>query len=305
MATAYDAVKSARVYLNDINAVTWSDTVLMPLLQEAFGELTQELDVNGVGVIKQQTNPLTIPPFATSMGSQQPTNILQPISMLEGNVGDIPDNFQDMIRVTFLPYINQDQWLTYWAWLGETIQFIGSTTVRSVILRFEGSLPVPQLLTDPLTMIFAERYLGPRIASLANASIGRDSDRAQGIADKNLYKLIQSQVVQDQRPTRRKGYRAYKPQLGIGPAGITISTSVPQGGAGVLWIPTTTPPDGTRTQFTFSYVPKYVSWNGMNQFQDKGYKLTIVGGAYSVRFIDANGLTLTPQTGDDIREEVQ
>lgn len=301
MAIAATAIRSARIYLNDINGVTWSDAVLMPLLQEAFGEITQELDINGVGTIKTQTGILTVPAFATNLGNQQPANILNPISMLEGNPGDVPDNFQDMLRVTFLPYINQDQWLSFWAWLGDTIQFVGATVARSVILRYEGAPPVPQTLNDPLGIIFAERFIGPRIAALAYASIDRNPDKVQAIAASNLYKLVQSQVVQDQRPTRRKGYRSYKPQLGIGPAGITISTSVPQG-LSVVWISTITPPNGVINTFVFPYNPIRLSWNGLNLFQGTGYLVTIVNGLFNVQLIDANRNVITPQAGDDIRE---
>lgn len=82
--------------------------------------------------------------------------------------------------------------------------------------------------------------------------------------------------------------------------------SVPCGGGGaaVLWIDTTTPPDGVRTAFSFPQLPNYVSWNGLNQFQDTGYILNLVGNAYEIRFIDSLGGTLTPGNTDIIRAEV-
>ena len=77
--TAFVALQSARTYLNDINGVTWTDSVLMPILQEAHRELVQELDLNGVGVLKQQTSPILVPAGSLDLGNNQPYNILEPI----------------------------------------------------------------------------------------------------------------------------------------------------------------------------------------------------------------------------------
>jgi hypothetical protein len=96
--TAYQALKSARVYLNDINAIQWTDSVLMPILQQAHMEMVQELDLNGIPALKQQTSPITILTGVLNMGVNQPSNILEPISMMERNPGEDADFFIDMIQ---------------------------------------------------------------------------------------------------------------------------------------------------------------------------------------------------------------
>ena len=303
MALALAVLNSARVYLNDINALTWSDAILMPYLQEAYGELIQELDINQVGVIKTQSQPILVPAGALNLGSDQPTNILEPIMMLERDPGTDAESFVDMYLVKFLPLVDQSAYLTWWAWLGEVIQFVGATSPREVILRYKGYPPTPQLLTDPIGVIFGDRYLGPRVAALAKESIDRPAKRENSIAEMNLHQLIQRNVLAEQIPVRRRAYRSPKSTLGItGPVATTVSTG--SGGNGLNFISTSTPPDGIRTGFVFPYIPRYVSWNGMAQFPGKipGYVLTVVAGQYTVTFKDTTGATLTPGLNDIIEE---
>jgi len=272
MANAQTAIQFARIYLNDINGITWTDSILMQLLQVAHLELQQELNLNNSSVIKAQTLPLTVAAGATTLGTQQPSNIINPISMIEGDPGTDPNSFEDMIRVDFIPYIDKTNWLTYWAWIGQVITFLGSLAQRQVVLRYEGFLTTPQLQTDPLGCLFAESYIGPRIVSLAYTSSGKDNKTIQATADRNLYKLIQAQVLDNQKPTRRKAYRSFK---GItAPVGTSVPISMGTSSGGEVRIPSTTVPNGVITAFAFPYIPKFVIWNGLEQFQGVGYNST-------------------------------
>ena len=210
MATAQIALQFARTYLNDVNGVTWSDAVLMPFLGLAHTELVMELNLNNLGTLKAQTSPIVIPVGITTMSTNQPSNLINPIAMMEGDVGADIENYENMVKVTFLPLEDQDNWLTYWAFLAGVITFLGATSARSVILRYEGSIATPNYQTDQLGVIGAENFLGPRIVSLAYSASGRDSGIMDQIAQTNLRKIIQSMVVDDQRPTRRRGYRSSK-----------------------------------------------------------------------------------------------
>ena len=299
---ASDALKSARIYLSDVNGITWSDSLLMPFLQEAFNEYLMESNNNRLPTLRLQTGVMSIPPMATSLVGQQPTNLLNPISMLEGDPGTDPDMFVDMIRTRFLPYTDPQNWLIYWSFNNETINFVGATQQRSVILRYEGTPAIPQLVTDALNIIFVERYLGPRIASMAYATIGRDNKAIQLIADKNLYTLIQARVVDNQTPTRRKAYRSWKPgtYLSAGIPAIVLPTT--SATSPVVWTATLTIVDGIATQFAFPQLPKYVSYNGINQFVNAapGYIIVANPNSVFITFIDSNGNTLTPNLGDTI-----
>lgn len=299
MSNAFTAIKSARAYLNDINGITWSDAILFPLLQEAHGELQQELERNNTGVLKIQTAPMVVPAGATTLGTNQPSTIINPISMVEGDIGDSPDSFQDMIRVNFIPYEDRDDWLSYWAWIGQVITFLGCTRDKQVVLRYEGMLTTPQTLNDPLGCIFAERFIGPRIAALAYGIAGKNYKWLMDIAERNLYTIVANQVVNNQTPVRRKAYRSPK----FGDIGVTKPITI-SGGPSTnqisQWIPTVTPPDGIRTTFYFSAVPMFISWNGLNQYKNQGYTVYASPGNSIIHFRDVLGNILTPGAADTI-----
>lgn len=301
MSLAIAALKSARVYLNDINAITWSDSILMPILQEAHGELVQELERFSLPVIFNQSAVIFVPAFAINLGANQPLLLVEPLSVMERVPGSDMDSFIDMTQVTFIPLEDQTQELRWWAWLGQVITFLGATDDREIMLRFKGSLATPQVLTDPLGFIFAERYMGPRIASIAMDAIGRDGSKFQTLAEAQLYKVVQSNVTSDQRPTRRRAYRSPKGFYGPEGGSVIASTTV-TGGTTMHWILTSTPPDGARITFTFPKKPIYISWNGMNQFEGVGYTVVPVGATWVVSFRDVFGNPLIPGQYDDIRE---
>ena len=301
MAQASVALKSAKVYLGDINGITWSDSILMPILQEAHGELVQELERYSLSVILNQTTILYVTAGSTSLGNNQPPTLVEPVSIYERTPGTDMENFEPMIRLTFIPLEDQTEELTYWAWLGQVITFLGATQDREILLRYKGSITTPVLVTDSLGFIFAERFIGPRIASIAYDSIGKDGSKFQQLAENNLYKIVQSNVTNDQRPVRRKAYRS--PKNLYGPEGYSVvQGSSSSGGSALTWVPTFTPPDGIRTSFSFGTMPKFVSLNGLNQFLNSGYTLAVSGGAYQVTFIDELGNVITPDSTADIRE---
>lgn len=303
MAQALVALKSARTYLGDTNGISWPDHVLMPMLQEAHGELVQECERFSLSVIMNQSTIITVNAGELTLGTNQPATLVEPITIMERVPGTDTENFQPMLRLTFIPLQDQDQDLKYWAWLGQVITFLGATQSREVLLRYKGSIATPTMLTAPLGFIFAERYIGPRIASIAWDSIGRDGSKFQQLAENNLYKIIQSNVTNDQRPVRRKAYRSskdfYGPEGVSTPIGFTGGTTV-----AAVWVPTSTPPDGIRTGFLFTSLPKWVSWNGINQFSGAGYTITVSSGGYTITFIDVYGNILTPGVTDDIRAQI-
>ena len=220
MALASVAIKSARTYLNDINGITWSDSILIPLLQEAHGELTLEIEKFFLPVVMYQTGVILVPAGSLTLGASQPSNITVPLSMSERSPGSDLEDFEPMQRVNFIPTEDQDSELTWWSWNQETISFLGATQDVEVLLRYKGTIVTPQKLTDPLGFIFAERFLGPRVAGLALDSVGKDGNKFNTLADSNLYKIVQSNVTSDQRPTRRRAYRSSKGlQFGSGSIG--------------------------------------------------------------------------------------
>jgi hypothetical protein len=289
MSQASAAINSARVYLNDPASISWSDAILFPPLQEAFGELILALGTNRIPVIKGIIGPILIP-AGTTIFPSTPTNIMTPITMFERIPGGTNDDWEEMTQVTFLPNQDQDIELVFWNWMAQQINFIGATADREVQLYYNGYLTTPQLLTDPLGFIFAERFLGPRIASIVLSAVGQDKRAlaAQRAAEANLYSVVQYNVTEDQRPRRRKKYRSAKAFGDFGgntaPVG-TIENTMP------VWVAPNNAPDGVTSVFTFNSSILYMSWNGIMYFPGKGYKSV---GTKQYSFIDVYGNILVP-----------
>jgi hypothetical protein len=299
MANASAAIQSARTYLNDINAITWSDAVLMPLLQEAFGELQLELSIHRNPVIKAQyitnvpaVSESQIPPVYLP---GQPANITYPISMYEKDVGDDDDSYDEMYQVTFLPNQDPDMELEFWSWQAQMIQFIGATTTRTVLLNYNGYLTTPNTLNDPLGFIYAERFLGPRIASIALSSIGHEKRAiyTAAIAEKNLYQVMQYNVTEDQRPYRRKKYRSAKSSFDVEGSTVPVGpipSPIPN------WIQPNQQPNGVAVVFTFNQAIIEATLNGLIQFPNVNPGFFNVGG-FSYSFYDSSHTIITPASG--------
>jgi hypothetical protein len=167
-----------------------------------------------------QTAILSVPVGTTLLNSVAgyPNNMVRPISMLERDPGTGMNNFIDMIETAFVPIMDPIDDLQFWTWMGERISFVGATSSREVLLRYEGTLIPPVTVNDPLGFLQAENYLGPKTAALALKTINKDGQAMDARAEAELYELIKTNVVADQRPTRRRGYRSRKESFGSTPA---------------------------------------------------------------------------------------
>jgi hypothetical protein len=124
------------------------------------------------------------------------------------------------------------------------------------------------------------------------------SPRAEKQAALSLQTLIALNVSS---PKLRSDPALLKGTPSNGQFGIVVGGQESSGGA-VRWIVTTTSPDSSRTEFVFAEEPVYVSYNGVNQFDGTGYNVI---GVNTIELIDVDGNVITPQTGDDIRAEVE
>lgn len=209
VATAGQALLSARSYLNDLQPVAWSDAVLMPMLQEAHRELSVKLIANGVNVIRQQSAVITVPALAPGQPSPivmpgVPVNLIVPISLYERDPSTNADDFIQMKQVDFVPIINPVSDLIFWAYLNEQIWVVGATSTKEVEIRYRGSLLTPVTVNDSIGIAYGELYLGPRIASIAMP--GRQDFK--DTADTNLFTIVQYNVTGEQGvPKRKQGYR--------------------------------------------------------------------------------------------------
>src|SRR6266568_4384407 len=298
MSLVLAAIKSARAFLRDLNGITWTDSVLMPFIQQAHGEMIQELELNSIGVVKRTSAILLVHAGDTSL-INQPTDIIDPVSMLERRVDGSKDDFFDMQRVEYIPEDDPREVLNFWAWIGEQILFTGCTQDREVILHYNGMVNTPERVTDQLGFIFAERYIGARCAALCLDSIDRDSSKIQATADAALYKLIQTNIVGNQFPVRRRAYRSPKFFRRQGFVVNNVVVSAEQAAEegdfeDVTFYAPSNSPNGSSTTFNFSKMPKFIIYNGLMLFSGFGYNVAVVGSNFVVTIKDVNGNVITP-----------
>lgn len=211
MATAQVPLDFARSLLNDSGGTLWTNTILLPFLQQAHRELQVKLQLAGIPVINYQTAALTVAIGATSLNASAgfPTNLIEPIQLKERRVGELLQDFQDMTECQFIPDVEQTDRLTYWAWIGETIQLLGATSANEVQLRYKGGLTVPSAANSALGFLYAENYLGYRTAALAGNSVANETGYQQWSmeADKCFDEVKRMNIKGQQNlPARRRGY---------------------------------------------------------------------------------------------------
>jgi hypothetical protein len=210
---------SCRNYLNDVDAITWTDAHILPCIQEAHKELQVELSLNDIAVVRNQiTNApnqvglhLIAGQTSLSAAGLMPADLLEPIEMNERDWGDTtPEDYLEMQRVPFLPNYTQNNFLYFWTWMGEDILFLGATVDRDLQIRYRSSLATPLNMNSTMGFLRAELYVGPRAASLCCLISGdaKKGSLLQAQADRNLDKVIRSNVKNDQGTgVRRIPYR--------------------------------------------------------------------------------------------------
>ncbi len=129
--------------------------------------------------------------------------------MEELQVGDNISNTLPMTLKDYLPRVERQANLRYWAWINETVQFLGALEDRTVHLYYIKSLSTPMTLGDPLGIYLSEAFLGPRTAALALNSI-RDFSSASAkdkIAEQALDRLVRTAGKgQQSLPVRRRPF---------------------------------------------------------------------------------------------------
>ena len=212
MATASEALDSARTYLNDVGAQLWSNDALLPYLKEAHRDLQLILWLNSIPVLKERTDLITLSSGDTTLGDDQPDDLIEPIRLSERAVGEADTEFSTMIPKESLEGYEQTNVLTYWNWQGQVINFVGATTDRVIRLTYWKGLVPPTQSTSELNFILAETFLGPQTAQYAASSVGNTvlANEAIIIAKARLEAIVRGNVKGGQRlKARRIPYRRF------------------------------------------------------------------------------------------------
>ena len=216
MANASVALSSARVYLNDVGAQMWTDTVLLPYLKEAFRDLLSILWLNGLPVIKEKSSTIPVPANSVTVGL--PVDLIEPIYLKERPQGSNED-WIPMTECEFEPDRRREQSLIFWCWREQAIQLLGATTNREVLLRYWKTLTEPVDANSSLGFMFAENFIGPQTAAYAAGSVGNLTLAGEllyvpgqnvGVAGGKLDTILRANVRgQQSLPARRIPYRRF------------------------------------------------------------------------------------------------
>lgn len=215
---AEDALNLARALLNDTAAAVFTDTLLMPLLNSAYRGLQRELSENGVSVLTEQqdieldvnsSTGITSTEISDVSSPQLPTDCLAPHMLWERATANTTDVFVPMEKFMSggdMLNLQPSTYLRLWEWREDKINLIGATQSITVRIRYEKTLPLLTLGTDPVQIRSATDPLAFATAALAARSRGQRALAADlvGAAQMATENLIERHVKPEQVKGRRR-----------------------------------------------------------------------------------------------------
>jgi hypothetical protein len=123
-------------------------------------------------------------------------------TLIYGTVDDIwvPMTEQFFLPLTAVP----GPTLIWWSYREENLIMVGSTANRFINFQYRRQIPIPQLATDPIGMIFGELYLGARGGAIAAGSTGNDAveQKLDALAKQNFSKVVMANRGQQKPVTK-------------------------------------------------------------------------------------------------------
>lgn len=208
---ASDCFFTAKGRLNDLTGALYTDTNLLPYLQDAYEELQNELAAIDAEVLEERSAIIVVPALTTSLGPDganlQPSDMVTPITLYERAPGTV-DAFVLMAETRWESFELPSSSLKKWTWREEEIKLLGSTIPREVRIDYIKSLTVISGANSAIKVSGSKLFLGTRCAALAAESIGENKTRADALhlrADEHLGKLLSRAVRRQQAlPVRRR-----------------------------------------------------------------------------------------------------
>jgi hypothetical protein len=215
---AEDALNLARALLNDSAGVVFTDVLLMPLLNSAYRGLQRELSENGVSVLTEQqdieldvdpTSGVTSTEISDVSSPQLPTDCLAPHMLWERATANTTDIFVPMEKFMSggdMLNLQPSSYLRLWEWREDKVNLIGATQSITVRIRYEKTLPLLTLGTDPVQIRSSTDPLAFATAALAARSRGQRALAADlvGAAQMATENLIERYVKPEQVKGRRR-----------------------------------------------------------------------------------------------------
>ena len=202
--------RARQAYLNDKDAITFTNTVLLPILKEAYDQFQSQLQLNNL----QLTNSIAeIPVPAGSLTLSQPGDFMYPVNLEERDLTSTdPADYVAMEQMTWEPSRQQSTNLLQWVYRNGDVKFIGATTARKVKLYYQSAFPTIQ---DGLSLVKGNSisYLAAKTAAIAHLFINQNetlAEQANSIAQQQMREVVQIAVKRTQSLwARRRPYRPF------------------------------------------------------------------------------------------------
>ena len=214
---ASDVMADMAALLGDIEQDVFTNTVLLPYLQQASDDLQERLlAVSAASKINTRSDNITIPAGLTSLASLLPDDIIDPISV----------HVQDPTNPNSYTKIDPDRWergessfintepvdrIVAWTWRENDIYFNECSIDQVIFIRYRRSLTRPTGNNSGIDFPRTRLFLCHQAASLAAEFKGENPTRAASLerkAEGHWNRLKGTETKQQQKvPARRRPFR--------------------------------------------------------------------------------------------------
>jgi len=208
-----DVMDQSAVLMNDAAKTDYTYDKQLPYVKMALQELEEEFEQNNVPTTNVESTAIVVPIGATTL--TLPTNLVEIQQMWERLSGS-SDNYLPMTRVEFLPHYLEGQQineLIWWAWIEDSVKYLGCLTARDVKLDYIKSL-FPSAVTSGtiINQINTKSFLEYRTAALMSSFAGENPTRAQELNVNALLAMDRALGIptkgRQAMNTRRRPFRA-------------------------------------------------------------------------------------------------
>lgn len=171
-------IASANMYLNDVSQSLYTNTVLIPHVQNAVLELQSMCLANSIQLLQAETSEQDVTAGSKALPSP-PTDMIVPIELFERPWGSTNiEDYEPMIHKEWLPDEAQEDTLRFWVYQRDTIAFLGALTDRGVKMHYWKLITNISVTTDPIPTLNSQNFLAYRAAATAARFVGENDARA-------------------------------------------------------------------------------------------------------------------------------
>ena len=215
----------ARFCLNDVNATSFTDSVLLPALKFAYEDLKLECEDNNIPFTNITSSAITVSAGVLNIGGNDgpalPLDLVEVVELYERIAGTTND-FMRMRRRNFLPKTEfQTTYLQIYTWQEQEIKFIGSTSDIEVKIDYVSSNlgDIVDKNTE-IRLYNCISFLSFRTAALAANYIGENKTRSDELNSEAVRCIETMENIgiknQQSEPVRRRPFMSGYKNRGYG-----------------------------------------------------------------------------------------